>query len=68
MPPLSPPTPGKMVVDFTVTLSDADATKIEAIALRGGLSAEEYMSAAIRQLIIQERQPIRKQFANIVGP
>jgi hypothetical protein len=68
MPTASPPQPGKLVADFTVTLSDADATKIEAIALRGGLSPEEYMSAAIRQLIIQERIPIRKQFANIVGP
>jgi predicted transcriptional regulator len=60
MPTTAPPQPGKMVVDYTVTLSDEDAAKMDAIAARARMTPEAYMAVAIKQFVIQERQPIRK--------
>ena len=59
-PPLETETPpARLVVDYVVTLSDEDAAKIDQWAANKGMTGEDFLAAAIKQLVVQERWPIR---------
>ena len=45
--------------DYTLTLADKESAYVDAEAARKQVTPEELLAAAIKQLVVQERWPIR---------